>query len=269
MEVAMFRVPALVTLLTISLFLHQSPSPKSPATLDKSEAPNPSAYKAALEHLYRLIWPLGQSKVDLPSAVSASTEKSAPASGIPQLYLLNTKTGALKSWPDTLGVSQFSVCPDSKTLFYSRDNGLYMESLQVSNQDVSILVPPKKVEGIELVRLYACIQDEKGGIALWAGGSTGSVRLLRLRQASASWEDLPHDDALAAFQPLKLAQDLGKLRSIRPDGFVAWVRNHQLLGQTSSSSQPSLLVDSDLPFSETPNWIGDSPFLFITASTPE
>lgn len=265
----MFRATLVVMLMTLWPLFQQQPAPKTAPTQEKSAPQNPSAYKAALDRLYRLIWPLGQSKVDLPSAVSAGTEKSAPVGGVARLYLVNVDTRMMREWSTAAGASQPVVCPGEKALFYRRGKGLFKETIRLTKRDVSSVVPPMKVADVAIARVYACTQDQKGGFALWAENETGTVRVLRVSEDSVAWEDLPRDSAFASIGPDVLAEGLERIRSIRPDGFVAWIQNHQLLGRKGANGEPSLLVDSDLSFSGSPNWIGDTEFLFVMANTPE
>lgn len=269
----MLRLSVLVALLALCAqplaSQQQQQTAKAQPPPKKSAPKETSAYKTALERLYRLIWPLGQTPVDIAGAVSASTEKAGPASGVPQLFLVNTAAGSLKPWPDGFGVSQFSVCPDAITLVYLRGDDLYREAIQVSREDVSAAAPTQKIPGIHLAHLFACIEDERGGTGLWAENDAGKIKLVRLRNGSGLWEDLQYDSVLASFDPAMLAHDLAKLHSIRPDGFVALIRNHRLWGQRDFSQEPSLLVDSDLPFSQEPNWVGNTPFLFVIGSIKE
>jgi hypothetical protein len=264
----MFRFPATFTSIALWLFL-QAPTPAVSPTPGKSAAPSPSAYRAALGRLYKLVWPLGETKVDIPAAVTSGTEKSAPTGGVAHLYLVNTSNRTAREWPGAAGANQPVVCPDGKTLFYRRGGGLVKETIRLAEHDVSAAGRAKKFAGVIVTRLYACTEDQKGGVALWAEDEAGSLRILRVREDSAAWEDLPRDDVLSALEPAELANDLQRMRSIRPDGFVVWIQNHQLVGRKGQQPEASLLVDSDLSFSGSPSWIGKSEFLFATANASD
>jgi hypothetical protein len=265
----MFRFPVTVILIALGLFLQQAPVPAVPPSSGKSASANPSAYKAALDRLYRLIWPLGRSKVDLLSAVSSSTEKSAPGGGVAHLYVVNAATKTMREWSSAAGASQPVVCPDAKALFYRRGSGLVKETIRLTEGDVSAVDQPKKFAGVTVARLYACTEDQKGGVALWAEDDGGTIRILRVREDSVAWEDLPRDNVLSPIEAEELADNLQQMRSIRPDGFIVWIKNHQLLGRKGQEQEAALLVDSDLSFSGSPSWIGESEFLFVTANTSD
>jgi hypothetical protein len=263
----MFRFP--VTLMSIALWLFlQAPGPATAPTPGKSAASSQPAYKAVLDRLYRLVWPLGETTVDIPAAVTSGTEKSAPAGGVAHLYLVNASAKTVKEWPSAAGASQPVVCPDAKTLFYRRSSGLVKETIRLAQHDVSA-GQVKKFTGVIATRLYACTDDQKGGLALWAEDDAGSLRILRIREDSAAWEDLPRDNGFSALEPNELADDLQRMRSIRPDGFIVWIQNHQLLGRKGLQHEASLIVDSDLSFSGSPSWIGKSDFLFVTANASD
>jgi hypothetical protein len=265
----MFRFPVTLTSIALWLFLQQAPAPATAPTPGKSAAPNPPAYKTVLDRLYRLVWPLGETKVDIPAAVTSGTEKSAPTGGVAHLYLVNTSTRTVREWPSAAGASQPVVCPDAKTLFYRRSGGLVKETFRLAKHDVSAAGQVKKFAGVIATRLYACTDDQKGGLALWAEDDGGSLRILRIRDDSAAWEDLPGDNVFAPLEPKELADDLQRMRSIRPDGFIVWIQNHQLVGRKEPQQEASLIVDSDLSFSGSPSWIGKSDFLFVTANASD
>jgi hypothetical protein len=219
--------------------------------------------------LYHLVWPLGPFHGDIASAASRGLEKSASGAGVSRLYLVNTRTGSIREWPSAAAAEEPTICPDATTLFYRRNTRLFKETVRATKEDVLAATPPQRIQGVAVKWLYACTEDEKGGVALWAENAGGAIRLLRIRDGTARWEDLPSDNTLPPLEPQKVAEVLQHFRSMRPDGFVVWIRDHQLLGQRGAGAAPSLLVHSDLPFSGSPSWIGNSPFLFVAAETPE
>jgi len=255
----MHRVLTTIVVLVCIAFVFPQ-QPPHPVTHQENET--------LLRWLYRLIWPK-DTKVNLGNAIIASTEKSAPGAGVSRLYLVNASTGTASEWPSAAGANEPTICPDATDLFYRRDTRLFKETVRLTSEGVSAATSPRRVQGVVLTRLYACTQDGKGGVALWAENGDGTIRVLRVLEGSASWEDLPSDNILKILQPQKVAEDLQYFRSMRPDGFVVWIRDHQLLGQKGASTEPSLLVHSDHSFSGSPSWIGDSQFLFVTAETAE
>jgi hypothetical protein len=265
----MFRVSMAIAVMTVGLLSQQPPAAQATSTPVKTPEPGASAYKTVMDRLYRLIWPLGQSKLDIASAVSSGTEKSAPVGDVARLYLVNATTGAVREWPSAAGAVQTVVCPDARVLFFHRGNGLFKEIIRATAQDVSAVSDPVRFPDLVITRLYACTQDQNGGFALWAEDQQGKLSILRVRGKSAAWEDLPRDHDLSAIEPQELAEDLQRIRCIRPDGFVVWIQNHQLLGRRDPKADASLLVNSELSFSGFPSWIGESGFLFATANSTE
>jgi hypothetical protein len=253
----------------------QTNAPKTGSTRSTSQqpvsTPNQPNKDSLIDRLYRLVWPLGQAAGNVTDAVLRDTEKAAPAEGVSRLYLVNAVAEKVVEWRSAAGGVDPVVCSESKILFYRRGAALFEEALRVTKERVSALGSPKLFDKVGVGQLYACTHDEKGGAALWAQDASGGVRILRVREnGSAAWEDAPHDGVLSSAEAGAMADNLQQICAVRPDAFATWIQNHQLLGRRrGAKGQVSLLVDADLLFSGTPNWIGDSDFLFVTADSPE
>jgi hypothetical protein len=275
----------ILTLLLASTFVfQQQPAPKAPAQASKpstkptpaqgslppaSQAKTGSPHRSALERLWGLIWPASEFNGDLVRTVTSITERSAPEMGTARLYVVNVTTHSYREWPGGAGILQATVCPDGKTLFYRRGARLLMQALSTDQTQVSPIGNPKQIEDVKVRWLYGCTQENDGGTALWAEDDGGVLHRLRLSPGRVSWADLPSDAALQPFEATTLAEDLQKLRSMRPDGFCAWIRDHKLIGKTNPESPPILLVESQISFWGYPNWVGQSPFLFVTGISSE
>lgn len=161
----------------------------------------PNGSSSVWQRLYRLVWPLGYFGADPGSAVSKATEKSASGAGVSRLYLVNISTGSIRESLSAAGVQQPTICPDSTSMFYRRGKRLFRERVQPMSEDVLAATPPQRLEGVAVTWLYACPQDGKGGVSLWAETADGAIRVLRIRNDSAAWEDLPNDRTLHPFEP--------------------------------------------------------------------
>jgi hypothetical protein len=221
------------------------------------------------------VWPGGRYQGNLAEKVDTNIEKAGDIDVIPRLYLVNVQTGDFKEWATARGVVDFAISPDGKKLFYRRQTSLFMETLEVSDQDVVSLSAPKKVEGIEVSRLYACAQRGGQPLELWVESPQHVIRLVRINQDAASWSDLPKDNELASLDPYEVVKYLRHLRSLRSDGFYAQVRNSRLIGEKGSDKQTSSLVNSQ-PGSPAPKFYGapawvkdDSKFLMANGLREE
>jgi hypothetical protein len=219
-----------------------------------------------MEKLYALIWPMGRFQGNLAEAVARTTEKGAGDAGPTALFLVNAAKRHARAWEDGANAVEPIVSPDGGRLFFRRGRTIWQQGLEVGKDGPRSLGKPEALGGIEVRRLYACMAVNGAGY-LWAETKEGQIRQVRWDRQPADWADLPADDRFTQTGPRPTAEMLQRLRSLRPDGLQAWVRDHKLVGQRGDRDP----IENLAPISATgvPAWIGNSEWLLVTASVEE
>jgi hypothetical protein len=161
-----------------------------------------------------------------------------------------------------------TVSPDAKVLFYRRGKSIFAEQLQLNGNSVVSVAAAKQLEGIEVIHLYACTQSEEGQYNLWIESTQHEIQVARFVPAKgiASLIEIPCSDEIKVLGSRQLAENLTGLRSLRPDGYQAYVNNDVLVWERDQPGTVSSLGQSSLHFVGSPIWVGgDSSFLFINA----
>lgn len=220
------------------------------------------------QQLCHVMW-RGSDCPNLAAAIAMSSQKGERNSS-GRLYLVNAMTGELREWSNVGGTGQPTICPDGKSLFYRRGSAVFRETIHIEKGDIVRGAEPSTVDALGVHNIYSCTLDMQGVPVLWVEDGDDKIVQARIRESTYEKVELPLDPELAKVEPRDLAEKLGLLRGIRRDGYHVWVRNHKLVGQKPSDSSLAYIVkpstNPSVHFSGSPAWIGDSDYLFVTAS---
>jgi hypothetical protein len=275
-----------ILLLSISLSFEQShlktlceplissvPQQSSSPPQQPQDRPKPTIWektRKALSGIYSILWNNERYKGNLAQDANKNTEKGGNPGGNARLYLIDAEGRGRTEWITARGATEPTVSPDGKYLFYRRGNHIFQEVLKLETKAVVSVGDPKMLEGVEVKHLYACTFDRQRLPKLWVEDTQGKFRLVHFEMRKPLWANIPNGNGLRPDEIKSFMEEVQKMRSLRPDGFQATVRDYRLVGSKPNSDSLIPLDESSLRFFGNPAWVrSNSAFLFVNAISEE
>ena len=213
-----------------------------------------------LQKLFRLFRPAGTYEGRLSDAVTNST-KSADASLLPRVYIINVETGENVEWALGRGAVDPVVCPGGLSLFIRRGTHLEEGAIDFSANKLDSSSRPTRIESVEVQQLLGCTQSEvavEGQFLLWIKTKSNEIATLKVAQGTTSMARIP--EGIIEHKTSDIVVALVKLRGVRGDGSRADVIDGKLR-VSMPSGEAKLYEIAGTPLAENPTWVGDTNYV--------